>query len=350
MPHRSLLNIGLALLVLLTILSTPSRAGTVFGTDKAWFTLNGQQTFMLGFSYYGALGAPSEFLRRDLDDMKRFGFNWLRVWATWGAYDNVVSAVDAQGRPREPFMSQLEWLVKECDARGMVVDVTLSRHETEDPERAKGLVPNAQAHRRAVESIVQRLKPYRNWYLDLANEHDVGDARRVRAEELRTLRARVRELDPQRLVTVSFGGHDLSRENAREVLEVVGVDFLAPHRPRHPGSPKETRAKTRELRDMAESMGHVVPVMHQEPFRRGYTDWQPTRMDFLTDVTGAREGGAGGWCFHNGGQRGVEDEQPRRSFDLRERRLLDQLDAEELEFLKRVGRDVQVTRKPKPTP
>jgi hypothetical protein len=48
--------------------------------------------------------------------------------------------------------------------------------------------------------------------------------------------------------------------------------------------------------------------------------------DFLTDLKGAQAGGAAGWCFHNGGQRGAPDERPRRSFDLSEQRLIDQLD------------------------
>jgi hypothetical protein len=41
------------------------------------------------------------------------------------------------------------------------------------------------------------------------------------------------------------------------------------------------------------------------------------------------KGGAAGWCFHNGGLRTTGDQQRRRSFDLRAKRLLDQLDEEE---------------------
>jgi len=80
--------------------------------------------------------------------------------------------------------------------------------------------------------------------------------------------------------------------------------------------------------------GRLVPVHHQEPFRRGYTAWEPLATDFLTDLRGALRGGAAGWCFHNGGQRTRRDEYPRRSFDLRSKRLLDQLDEEELKVVK----------------
>ena len=97
---------------------------TVLGLQQSRFTVNEQPTFLLGISYYGALGAPDDFIRRDLDDLQRYGFNWLRVWATWRAFDNDVSAVDARGEPRAPYIEKLKWLVAACDRRGMVVDVS----------------------------------------------------------------------------------------------------------------------------------------------------------------------------------------------------------------------------------
>jgi hypothetical protein len=79
--------------------------------------------------------------------------------------------------------------------------------------------------------------------------------------------------------------------------------------------------------------GKIVPVNYQEPFRRGYSDWQPAAMDFASDMVNAKAGGAASWCFHNGGQKGQIDEKPRRSFDMSEKRLFDQLDKEELEAI-----------------
>src|SRR4029453_4033711 len=72
------------------------------GVARPRSTLGGGATFLLGMSYYGGLGAQEEFVRRDLDDLERHGFNWLRVWATWAAFDRDVSAGDADGRPRGP--------------------------------------------------------------------------------------------------------------------------------------------------------------------------------------------------------------------------------------------------------
>jgi len=55
---------------------------TVLGIEGTHFTLDSKPALLLGISDYGALGAPEDFVQRDLDDLQRHGFNWLRVWAT----------------------------------------------------------------------------------------------------------------------------------------------------------------------------------------------------------------------------------------------------------------------------
>ena len=121
---------------------------TVLGARDAQFIVNDAPAFLLGISYYGGLGAPENFIRQDLDDLQRHGFNWLRIWATWGAFENDVSAVDANGEPREPFLAKLKWLVAECDRRGMIVDVTLTRGKRSETLRGAGNVPDFASHQR----------------------------------------------------------------------------------------------------------------------------------------------------------------------------------------------------------
>jgi len=297
------------------------------GIDGTAFTIDGKKQFLLGASYYGGLGAPDAFISRDLDDLKRLGFNWIRVWATWGAFGNNVSAVNVDGTAREPYLSRLVALVREANRRGLIVDVTLSR--------GAGL-PNQEAHLRAVETLARALRPYRNVYFDLGNERDVRDARFVDFPELKALRDRVKATDPRRLVTASGDG---DRKALARYLFEAQVDFIAPHLARRAGSAEQTADKTREyLRWMGE-LGRSVPVHYQEPFRRGYGAWQPTAEDFCTDLRGAKTGGAAGWCFHNGSVRNRESERPRRSFDMRpsEGRLMDQLDPVEKPFVKRAA-------------
>jgi len=319
----------------LTIAFVTLAPATELSIEGTKFTVNGRPTFLLGISYYGALGAPKDFILRDLDDIQRCGFNWIRVWATWSAFGKDVSAVDAEGNPREPFLSKLRWIVAECDRRGLIVDITLSRGDgVVGPKRLQTL----ESHLRAVRAIVKALKEFRNWYLDLANECNIRDDRFVSVGELKVLRDEVKRLDPKRLVTASFAG-DMSREDLREFLFTVRVDFLAIHRPRHAQSPKETGEWTKRYLGWMGELGRFVPVHYQEPFRRGYAkNWEPTADDFWTDLIQAKESGAAGWCFHNGDQRhNIPDRTPRRSFDMSERRLFEQLDDEEKAFLKRVG-------------
>ncbi len=330
--------LGVSVLAAVRLQAKEPAAPTTLGIEDSRFTIDGKPTFLLGISDYGALGAPEDSIRRDLDDMEQDGFNWLRVWATWGAFGHDVSAIDEKGEPREPYLKKLEWLVAECDRRGLIVDVTLTRGKPDrPPDGARGSIPNFAAHQRAVETIIKALKPHRNWYLDLANERDVRDARFVSLQELKALRDLARRLDPALLVTASFGGHDLSKDDVRGMLTEVGVDFLSVHRPRNAKSPPQTKARTREVLKMMKELGRTVPVHHQEPFRRGYGTWEPSADDFLTDLKGAMAGGAAGWCFHNGAERQGPDEEPRRSFDMRKKRLFEQLDPEE----QKVAREVK---------
>jgi hypothetical protein len=319
---------------LCVLLAWPAAVGaSELVIDGERFTLDDKPAFLLGCSYYAGLGASDDTLRRDLDELKRRGFNWVRVWATWAAFDRDVSAIDgATGGPRPPYVERLKHLVDECDRRGMVVDVTLSRgKDATGPAKLHGL----ETHRRAVEIVLDAIGGKRNWYLDLSNERNIRDNRFTSLEDLALLRELVRSRDPRRLVTASHGG-DLSREDVAAYLKTAKLDFLSVHRPRDAESPKQTAEKTRTVRKwIAEIMGAgaAVPLHYDEPFRRGYSDWQPTADDFRADLDAARQAGAAGWCFHNGSTRRAPDGQPRRSFDLSEKSLFEQLDEEENKFV-----------------
>jgi predicted amidohydrolase len=310
----------------------PGTATTKLGISGTQFTLDGTPAFLYGISYYGALGAPEASIRHDLADLREHSLNWIRVWAAWGAFGHDVSAMDGKGNPREPFLTKLKWLLAECDRAGVVVDVTLSRG---NGVTGAACLQTLDAHRHAVETLTTTLRQYRNWYLDLANERNVRDQRFVSFEELRQLRDAVKRLDPRRLVTAS-ASDDIPRNDLREYLLTAQVDFVCPHRPRNRESPVQTEAKSREYLAWMKDFGRVVPVHYQEPFRRGYGKWTPKARDYVTDACGAKAGGAAGWCFHNGDEKEEADSHPRRSFDLREKRLFEQLDQEELKAIRDV--------------
>ena len=323
-------------------------SGIELGIEADKFTLDGKPTFLLGISYYGALGAPQDSVLKDLDDMQRSGFNWIRVWATWSAFGNDVSAVNAEGGVRPPYFDRLRGLIAECNRRGMIVDVTLSRGEG---VIGVGQLDTIDAHRRAVICLASELKTLRNWYLDLANENNIRgrgkEPKTLSFEALGILYRAVKDVDPERLVTVSYVG-DASEADLRRYLLDVGVDLLSPHRIRRQGCAEQTAEATRRCFSLMRKIGRIVPVNYQEPFRRDFSpkQFQPTAEDFAADLRGAIEGGAAAWCFHNGDNRTASDNRPRRSFDMRESRLFAQLDDEEpkaLAELSAIMRDLTST-------
>jgi hypothetical protein len=309
-------------------------ARTVLGVRGAQFTINEKPEFLLGISYYAGLGAPAEQLRTDLDDLRDGGFHWLRVWATWAAFDHDVSAVDADGRPRAAFLKKLVSLVAEADARGLIVDVTLSRgNGVTGPPRLQ----TVEKHTQAALAIADALKEHRNWYLDLSNERNIKDKRFTSFAELKSIHDAVKHRFPKLLMTASHAG-DLTQDDVRGYLQTVGVAFLTPHRPRGQGSPSQTAAKTKQVLAWCQELGKTTPVHYQEPFRRDFGPYQPRAADFLTDLQQARAGGAAGWCLHNGDARNAKDGRPRRSFDLRGRqRFFDRLDDVERDVVKRLN-------------
>lgn len=306
-------------------LSDWARQHTILDAADGRFTVNGRPTFLLGFSYFAGPGASNAFVREDLNSFQRRHFNCLRVFGTWNAFGTNLSVVDSSGEPRQPFFENLERLVQICDFRGMIVDITLAR--------GKDALPDFNSHKAAVSNLVSQLRYHRNWYLDLANEHDVRDARFVSDDELKELRTEVRRLDPNRLVTASFGGHDLGADEIRIAVQDIGLDFICPHRPRNPESPAQTLNQTTNYLALLNQIGKRVPLHYQEPFRRDYSDWQPKAEDFQVDLRGAINGGAAGWCFHTGAPRSSSESGSRRCFDLRSKRLFDQLDPEERKFV-----------------
>jgi CubicO group peptidase (beta-lactamase class C family) len=321
---------------------TPDKSKTVLGVRNTRFTLNRKPVFLYGISYYGALAAPEDFIRLDLDDMQRYGFNWIRLWANWRGFGADAAAVDGEGRADPAGIEKLKRLVSECDRRGMVVDVTLSRGNGANDSPS---LQTMDAHQRAVETVINALKPWRNWYLDLSNERNIQDKRFTSFADLKTLRDFANQLDPELLITASHGG-DISRNELRQYLQAAQVDFVSPHRPRDARSPAQTASKSEELLSWMKELDRLVPVHYQEPFRRGYAGWNPKAGDFEADLRGARAGGAAGWCFHNGARRDTADGQPRRSFDLRKKRLFDQLDEEERKALELLRPVVQAARLP----
>jgi hypothetical protein len=316
-------------LLLMAIMARSTR-GAELGVERDRFTIDGKPAFLLGCSYYGGLGASEQTMRTDLEELHRLGFNWIRVFADWTAFDTDLSAVDvATGAPREPYLGKLVRLCDECKRRGMIVDVTLARGTGIGKQPCLRTLP---VHRRAVETVVTALADRKNWYLDLSNERNIRDVRFTSIDELANLRDAAKKLNPRLLITASHGG-DASKEEIRAYLTTAHLDFISIHCPRDAKAPANGAESTRQYKQWIQEAGPLVPLHYDEPFRRGYGKWQPVAADFTADLRACREAGVAGWCFHNGDSRAAPERQPRRSFDLQTHSLFEQLDVEERQFL-----------------
>ncbi len=293
------------------------------------FELDGVPQFLAGMSYYGALSADSPRLwERDLDDLWNAGMRWIRVWATWEFAGENVSAVDPEGAIRQPYMRRLRQLVDLCDRRGMVVDVTVSRGKPPFPAEQP-------AHLKVIRTLAEALKPWRNVYIDVGNERDIRDARHVPWPEVGELIRAIKQIDPGRLCTAS-SGFGIERELMQAIGDVGRLDMICPHLERTPNSAQATLREVRRYRLWMRSGGRYCPVHLQEPFRRGYTSYNPPATLFVDDLRAALRSGAAGWCFHNGAEQGGK---PYRCFRISrgDGRLMDQLDGEERKALEGIA-------------
>ncbi len=304
-----------------------ARAATLgISADGRYFTLDGSETFLNGISYYGAqtISTPA-FVTQDLDDMVACGFNWIRVWAYWTAINGEdVSVLTHDGYVRSTYMNRLKTLITECNNRGMMVDVSLNRDGAGTWVGAR----TQAEHLNAVRTLATELLPYRNVYIDVANERDVQDGRFVSLSECGQLIDAIKVIDPARLCTAS--SKPGSQGDLAEHRNVAHMDFITPHLCRDAGCAAQTVGTVKEFITWMSALGWRIPIHLQEPFRRGYGSYEPTLEDFLRDCAGGKVADAAGWCFHNGDN---HDAYPYRSFDMSNAygRMFAQFDSVELQ-------------------
>ncbi len=306
--------------------ASPAGAVTLgITTDGRFFTLDGTPTYLSGVSYYAgtSVSTPS-FITQDLDTMVAQGFNWIRVWMFWNINGQNFSVMTPDAVPREPYMSRLKTLITECNQRGMILDASLHR------DSDSSIVPaNITQHLACVQRLATELLAYRNVYIDVSNERDVGDARFVSLAECGQLITAIKAIDPLRLCTASsVPGSQTELASFRSVAK---MDFITPHLCRDAGCAAQTLGTMNQYVSWMNALGFRIPVHFQEPFRRGYASYDPVVEDFYRDNTGAKVAEAAGWCWHNGSSRTSADGRPFRSFLMTdpEGRLYTQIDSVE---------------------
>jgi len=296
---------------------------TAVSVSAQRFQLDGRPVFLVGVSLFDALGA-SPPRDEDLEALKAWGVNLVRVWSHW--HDPIYQpdgSLSDQGRAR------LLQLAKRLDSRGLVLELVLLR-PGQLPGQPFAAFASAGARERAVESITAALREYRNVLFDLYNEHDHPDGP-ISHQAARELRDKVKAIDPARVLTISSTEHHLVsaegrvteagalnlREEAGADAASVGVDVIAVHLPRTNDWAAATAARVQALRAALDRTGRSLPIYLNEE-RREQGGVRLGAESYARAITGARSANAAGWLFHTAA-----------GFDLRKKRFLDALSADE---------------------
>lgn len=308
----------------------PAARGPALKLEGPAIQIDGRPGFLLGVSLFDALGAtpPGE---RDLDAMKAWGVNTVRVWAHWHQpIYGPTGELTAQGR------SRLTQLAQRLQSRGLILELVLLR-PGQLPGQPFAVFASEEARLRALEAMTVALHDYRSVIFDLYNEHDHPDGAITHAA-LRVMRDRVKAIDAGRLVTVSSTGNHLmtsdgrvGEDEARHLLEEAGsapnavaVDVVAVHFPRTDDWMAATAGRVTAIRAALDRIDRRLPIYLNEE-RRAEPGTVLPAAAYRHAALGARQAGAAGWVFHTAA-----------GFDLRERPFLDALTPEERAGLDRL--------------
>lgn len=292
--------------------------------------MDGRAQFVVGVSLFDALGAVAP-RDQDLDALKSWGINLVRVWAHW--HEPIYLA---DGTLSEAGRTRLVQLAKRLESRGLIFELVLLR-PGQLPGQPFKLFASEAARVKAVESITSALREYRNIVFDLYNEHDHGDGP-ISHGAARVLRDKVKAVDPARLVTISSteyhfvsakgevseAGAQNLREEAGVGAEAVGVDVVAAHLPRTDDWAAATGARLRALRAVLDRAGRAVPIYLNEE-RRADGAKPLGAESYERAIAEARAAGAAGWLFHTAA-----------GFELGKKPFLDALSADERAGLQRL--------------
>ena len=248
----------ICLLTLLPLVTSGQSKNTIAVKDLG-FTLNEKPFHYTGISFFNALYNPtfneSDASRRAwLEKLGAAGINVVRVWAQWDNGRGFVDTCPActlyekDGRLRAEPLNKLKKLIEAADNLDMVVLFVLFQRESWN----ENIRLSDEASDRAVQSLTNEIKPYRNVIFQVWNEFDHRTIDYMKI---------IKAVDSARLVTNSpgYGGYlGKGDENA-------ALDFLSPHTSRHDDRQWEIAPK--EIAYLLQL--YRKPVVDDEPARRG---------------------------------------------------------------------------------
>ena len=254
-----------------------ARRGVTLGISGDAFTLNSSPTFLTFVSYFDALDASDPELQRDLQMLRAFGVDGIRVFAMW---HDSPSVLDSSGDIDEGVFSALTHILDVADDMFMVVDISFDM-EVPDPDISYGDFKDG------LSDLADRLSGYNNIMFDVANEANLNA---LSPSDVHELCDSVHMGDAGRICFASIAEH--------ADFEAVGdwgdnsySDVLAWHNDR--GADWWDNVGD----DTAAVVGETTkPLYLQEP--GSYDDAAFSAADIRGAVAAAEGNGAAAFCFH----------------------------------------------------
>ena len=302
----------------------------VLGISADRFTVNGATKFLLGLSYFDALGWKVS----DLDGLQSRGFNLIRIWLDWGIWTDRSRSFFNEDGSMKNAQTILD-LVRAAAARGIVVDVTiLNSCSVQGGECASSGFQNMEIAKTAIKNAVNLLRSEPNVFFDIVNERDT-DVGIWTNSVMTDLVNAAKQQDANAIITFSHTGDLDDGSGAMDAELNTGIHLVAPHYRRTTGWYDQTDQRVNATKGYLASVGRKIPVYLQEEQRRGfhtvptYVVEDHPKEEFFQAAREAMNSGAAGWVFHTAA--GFELSDTRSIFenlDNVEREVVDGLSGE----------------------
>jgi hypothetical protein len=312
------------------VFAAPVIAQTTLGISGDKMTIDGQPKFLLGVSYFDALGWKTS----ELDGFQARKFNLIRIFMDWPHPSRGFINSDGSLKNTASLLS----LVRACAARGIVVEVSIltSLYDAANPTSS---TLTMQSRENGVRNTVRLLKSEPNVFYDICNEHDVawnGATTTITHAQAATLFQAGRAEHAAAILTISsgylYGDPIYPKMDGPHISADVnaGAAILSPHLPRTADWYDRTDQRVKDMKGYLASIGRNIPVYLQEEQRRGEGDDSTsnlvTKAHFVQAASEAKTAGAAAWVFHTNA-----------GFDMSIASFFSQLDSVELDTINSIG-------------
>lgn len=307
------------------------------GASGASFTCDGVPCWLLGASYYDALG----YKLTDFDSLQLFRFNAIRIFADGKEFETRNGTgprgfLNADGSLRNS--ATLLQLVRDAKARGIYVDVAILNSAYDGGGYTE--VTDAPSRLAAVTNVATLLKDEPNVMLEIMNEWDscwgaapCVDGNNISVSEMTTLKNAAKAAAPNRLVYTSSGEYQdngVFNDAAMTRDLDIGFDLLAPHLYRSADWANMTDERINYLKNYQSGRGQTVPIHLHEEQRRRWNGAMPLAQEFIQAAVEAWNHGSASWFMHTDG-----------AFDLSgTKTLFGTIDSEEATAFATIGRRI----------